>query len=105
MVEALFTSFSSITLKCTKEILSSFFNFSPQNDYLVFDSIINLINLMPILYNKLQITNKNFIDYPSFFKKIEDHLELTNTSFGEGLINNYIISIAKWAEILIRRKL
>jgi len=102
-IESLFTSFSSVTLKCTKEILTIFFNDSPENNYPVFESVIHLINLMPILYNKLQITNKNIIDYTSFFQKIEKHLDI-NKPYGESLLNSYVISIAKWCEILISRK-
>ena len=104
MIESLFSTFSNIVLKITKEILSEFFVASPDKNYDTFESIIHLFNLMPILYNKLQIINKNVIDYLSFFQKIEKHLDI-NQSYGESLLNNYIISIAKWSEILISRNI
>lgn len=95
-LDSLITNFNSIAIKYINAALTQLYSGEHSNNYLVLDSYINFINLLPSLYKIKVISIDDMIDYTKYIGFIEQLL-----SKSELMVKKYIVTICKWCPLLI----
>lgn len=95
-LDSLITNFNSIAMKYINNTLTQLYSGEYSNNYLILDSYINFINLLPSLYKIKVISLNDMIDHTKYIGFIEQYL-----SKSELMVKKYIVTICKWSPLLI----
>lgn len=101
VLDAIIINFTGIAMKYIKEALNKLYSSDTNNpNYLLMDSIFNLINLLPSHYKNKIISINDMIDSSKYISYMETHISKSDL-----ILKRYILTLSKWSLILISNEI